>query len=135
MDVVIGLGILFGYRLPENFNKPLLASSFLEFWTLWHITLSEWFRTYFFNPLVKWLNGVVKDSNKHVVSIGILGYFATFLVIGYWHTPSICLAILLGVGAAVNKIFQGFSKQISERPDRLHQRQRKRDIYDPAKSV
>jgi len=111
MDVIIGIGLLFGYRLPENFNKPLLASSFLEFWTRWHITLSEWFRTYFFNPLVKWCNGFAW-SGRHIVAIGVFGYFATFLVIGYWHTPQVTLAVMLGMGAAVNKLYQVYVKKL-----------------------
>jgi alginate O-acetyltransferase complex protein AlgI len=50
MDIVIGVGMLLGQILPENFNKPFSARSFLEFWQRWHMTLSEWFRLYVFNP-------------------------------------------------------------------------------------
>ena len=51
MDVVIGMGRLLGFNLPENFDWPLSSGSFLEFWSRWHITLSEWFKIYVFNPL------------------------------------------------------------------------------------
>ncbi len=49
--IAIGLGLLFGYRLPINFNLPYLSASFSEFWTRWHISLSTWLRTYLYIPL------------------------------------------------------------------------------------
>jgi alginate O-acetyltransferase complex protein AlgI len=49
--IAIGLGLLFGYRLPVNFNLPYTSQSFSEFWTRWHISLSSWLRTYLYIPL------------------------------------------------------------------------------------
>ena len=49
--IAIGLALLFGYRLPINFNLPYIATSFSEFWTRWHISLSNWLRTYLYIPL------------------------------------------------------------------------------------
>jgi alginate O-acetyltransferase complex protein AlgI len=49
--IAIGLGLLFGYRLPVNFNLPYVSASFSEFWTRWHISLSTWLRTYLYIPL------------------------------------------------------------------------------------
>src|ERR1700722_6273026 len=49
--IAIGLGLLFGYRLPVNFNLPYISTSFSEFWTRWHISLSNWLRTYLYIPL------------------------------------------------------------------------------------
>src|SRR4051794_15330355 len=49
--IAIGLGLLFGYRLPVNFNLPYISQSFSEFWTRWHISLSNWLRTYLYIPL------------------------------------------------------------------------------------
>ena len=49
--IAIGLGLLFGYRLPINFNLPYISASFSEFWTRWHISLSTWLRTYLYIPL------------------------------------------------------------------------------------
>jgi alginate O-acetyltransferase complex protein AlgI len=49
--IAIGLALLFGYRLPINFNLPYLSHSFAEFWTRWHISLSTWLRTYLYIPL------------------------------------------------------------------------------------
>lgn len=53
MDIVIGIGWLIGQDLPENFNQPFLARSFLDFWARWHMTLSDWFKVYVFNPLLR----------------------------------------------------------------------------------
>jgi alginate O-acetyltransferase complex protein AlgI len=50
-SIAIGLGLLFGYRLPVNFNLPYISRSFAEFWTRWHISLSTWLRTYLYIPL------------------------------------------------------------------------------------
>ena len=50
-SIAIGFGLLFGYRLPVNFNLPYVARSFSEFWTRWHISLSTWLRMYLYIPL------------------------------------------------------------------------------------
>jgi alginate O-acetyltransferase complex protein AlgI len=49
--IAVGLGLLFGYRLPINFNLPYISASFAEFWRRWHISLSGWLRTYLYIPL------------------------------------------------------------------------------------
>ena len=52
IDIVIALARLMRVRLPENFDRPFSASSFLDFWNRWHITLSKWLKTYVYNPLL-----------------------------------------------------------------------------------
>ena len=54
-DIAIGLGKLLGYNLPENFNAPYLKPNLTLFWNSWHITLTNWFRAYYFNPVTRWL--------------------------------------------------------------------------------
>jgi len=49
--IAIGIAKLFGFRLPDNFNKPYLAQSISDFWRRWHISLSTWLREYLFIPL------------------------------------------------------------------------------------
>ena len=49
--IALGLALLFGYRLPVNFDLPYISISFSEFWTRWHISLSTWLRTYLYIPL------------------------------------------------------------------------------------
>jgi D-alanyl-lipoteichoic acid acyltransferase DltB (MBOAT superfamily) len=50
--IVIALSRLMRVRLPENFDRPFSASSFLDFWSRWRITLSSWLKTYIYNPLL-----------------------------------------------------------------------------------
>ena len=50
-DMAIGIALMLGFKLPENFNSPYLSQSITEFWRRWHITLSFWFRDYIFLPL------------------------------------------------------------------------------------
>ena len=52
IDIVIGLARLMRIRLPENFNRPFAAPSVLDFWNRWHMTLSNWLKTYVYNPLL-----------------------------------------------------------------------------------
>lgn len=49
--MAIGLGEMFGFHLPENFNYPLSANTITDFWRRWHITLSKWFKDYIYIPL------------------------------------------------------------------------------------
>ncbi len=50
-DMAIGLGRMFGFRFPENFNYPFISGSLTEFWRRWHMTLGGWFRDYVYIPL------------------------------------------------------------------------------------
>jgi len=108
MGVVIGLGRLLGIAIPENFDRPWLARNFLEFWARWHITLSEWFKFYLFNPATKELLRVV-DRPAVAPWLGAIGYFLTFFVMGVWHGTSAGFAVyglLLGAGVSLNKAWQ-----------------------------
>lgn len=105
MDVVVGIGRLFGFELPENFDRPDRAVSFLDLWTRWHITLSRTFLTYVFNPLLRLLLGHGIASG----TAGALGYLTVFFLIGWWHQPGAAFALsglLLGLAAVVNKVWQ-----------------------------
>jgi D-alanyl-lipoteichoic acid acyltransferase DltB (MBOAT superfamily) len=51
-DFVIGIARLYRLRLPENFDHPFSATNFINFWSRWHISLSQWLRSYVFNPLL-----------------------------------------------------------------------------------
>lgn len=73
-DMAIGLGRIFGYRLPENFNFPYLSQSITEYWKRWHITLGRWFGRYVYIPL-----GGSRRGNVY------LNLFIVFLVSGLWH--------------------------------------------------
>lgn len=76
-DIAIGVSLLFGIRLMENFRRPYLAVSTAEFWaSRWHISLGHWFRDYLYIPLGGGRVGVVRRY---------LNLMAVFLVSGLWH--------------------------------------------------
>ena len=108
MDIVIGVGRLMGQDLPENFNQPFLARNFLDFWARWHMTLSDWFKTYVFNPLLKVL-ATRFTSAKAGPYLGVVAFFVTFLIMGVWHGTTaifVVYGLLMGAGASLNKLWQ-----------------------------
>lgn len=76
-DMAIGLGKMFGFTFPENFNYPYISKSVTEFWRRWHISLSTWFRDYIYIPL--------GGSRKGNASLHIL---IVFFITGLWHGAS-----------------------------------------------
>lgn len=108
MDVVIGLGVLFGFRLPENFNRPFASKNFLEFWSRWHITLSNWFKFYVFNASVRALTSRW-GSARSTPYLGVVAYFVTFALMGIWHgstTVFLLYGLFLGGGVSANKLYE-----------------------------
>ena len=81
-DVAIGLGRLLGFRLPENFAAPYLKSNLTQFWNSWHMTLTQWFRSYFFNPLTRALRS---GKNLPIWIIIFVTQICTMVLIGLWH--------------------------------------------------
>ncbi|MGD8605528.1 MAG: MBOAT family O-acyltransferase, partial [Anaerolineales bacterium] len=80
-DVAIGLGVLAGIELPENFDRPYTRLNLTAFWNSWHITLAAWFRAYFFNPVTR----ALRRRRWPVWSIILLGQVGTMGLIGLWH--------------------------------------------------
>lgn len=81
-DIAIGIARLAGIKLPENFAAPYLKSNLTQFWNSWHMTLTQWVRNYFFNPLNRWMRGA---KTIPVWGMILLGQVATMLIIGLWH--------------------------------------------------
>ena len=81
-DVAIGLGRLLGIRLPENFAAPYLKPNLTQFWNSWHMTLTQWFRSYFFNPLTRALRS---GKQLPVWFIIFITQMSTMVLIGLWH--------------------------------------------------
>lgn len=75
-DMAIGLGLMFGFTFPENFNSPYRSASITEFWRRWHITLSTWLREYLYIPL---------GGNRHGRLRTYLNLFLVMLLGGLWH--------------------------------------------------
>lgn len=83
-DIAIGLGRLSGVRLPENFDRPYLRSNLTMFWNSWHMTLANWFRAYWFNPLTRWLR-TAGGASLSPSAIILIGQTTTMTLIGIWH--------------------------------------------------
>jgi len=82
-DIALGLGRLMGFKLPENFSAPYLKPNLTQFWNNWHMTLTQWFRAYFFNPLTRALRSAKKSLP--VPAVIFITQLATMLLIGLWH--------------------------------------------------
>jgi D-alanyl-lipoteichoic acid acyltransferase DltB (MBOAT superfamily) len=82
-DIAIGLGRLLGIKLPENFRSPYLKPNLTQFWNNWHMTLTQWFRTYFFNPVTRALRS--RKKNLSIPSIVFITQMGTMVLIGLWH--------------------------------------------------
>jgi alginate O-acetyltransferase complex protein AlgI len=78
-DMAIGLGKMFGFDFPENFNFPYISQSVREFWQRWHISLSLWFRNYLYIPL---------GGNRSAPSRTYFNLVVVFILCGLWHGAS-----------------------------------------------
>ena len=108
IDIVIALARLMRVRLPENFDRPFSASSFLDFWNRWHMTLSTWFKAYVYNPLLMMLMRRIPSSTFEPL-LGVFCFFVTFFLVGVWHgrtSEFIVFGVLQGGGVSVNKLWQ-----------------------------
>jgi len=80
-DIAIGIALLLGFKLMENFNYPFKAKSIADFWRRWHISLSSWLLDYVFRPLQIEFRDWKKTGT-------IASLVITFLLIGFWHGTS-----------------------------------------------
>jgi D-alanyl-lipoteichoic acid acyltransferase DltB (MBOAT superfamily) len=87
-DMAIGLALLLGYQLPQNFNRPYLAVSLRDFWRRWHMTLSRWLRDYLYIPLGGSRKGRAKTYRNLMI---------TMLLGGLWHGASWTFALWGGI--------------------------------------
>ena len=105
-DMAIGIALLMGYRLKENFMNPYQALDITEFWRKWHISLSGWLRDYIYIPL----GGNRKGEEKQWLFL-----FLTMLIGGFWHGADwkfIFWGAMHGVGLLVHKIFSKWAKEL-----------------------
>lgn len=107
-DMAIGLGRIFGFKFPENFNYPYAATSIQDFWRRWHITLSTWFREYVYIPL----GGNRKGKARTIINLLII-----FTLTGLWHGASwtfIVWGLYHGFFIVIERI--GFKKVLDKLP-------------------
>jgi alginate O-acetyltransferase complex protein AlgI len=88
-DMAIGLGMLMGFRFPENFNYPYVSTSIREFWRRWHMTLSSWFRDYVYISLGGNRAGPMRTYANLLIVFALTGLWHgaawTFVAWGLWH--------------------------------------------------
>jgi len=103
-DIAIGLALLMGFRLPENFRSPYQSTSITEFWKRWHISLSSWLRDYLYISL----GGNRKGKLRTYINL-----FLTMLLGGLWHGASwkfVFWGTLHGVALAIERFFGQYIK-------------------------
>ncbi len=103
-DIAIGIGILFGVKLPENFNRPYLKTDIASFWQSWHKTLSDWVRFYVYTPLSRTL--IKRKWRKNQVIFAVT--MTTMIVIGLWHgvtVPFFIWGAWHGIGLFLHRLW------------------------------
>lgn len=103
-DMAIGLGRIFGFHFPENFNYPYLSKSVTEFWRRWHISLGSWFRDYVYIPL----GGNRVSKGKWVRNI-----LTVWMLTGLWHGAAwnfVLWGLLFAVLLLAEKALPGLQK-------------------------
>lgn len=99
-DMAIGLGKVFGFTLPENFDNPYTSKSVTDFWRRWHITLGSWMKNYLYIPL----GGNRVNSPKKLY----FNLWLVFILSGFWHGASwtfIFWGVYHGFWLVIERIF------------------------------
>lgn len=98
-DMAIGLGNLFGFHFPENFNYPYISKSITDFWRRWHMTLSSWFKEYVYIPL---------GGNKKGILMQLRNIAVVWALTGIWHGASwnfLVWGVYFGILLIAEKLF------------------------------
>jgi alginate O-acetyltransferase complex protein AlgI len=119
-DMALGLARFFGIRLPQNFDSPLQASSIIEFWMRWHMTLTRFLTAYIYNPLMLWLTRRRAEKaparlGGASITVGAFVYLImfptllTFFLAGIWHGAGygfIVFGLLHGMFLTINRAWR-----------------------------
>ncbi len=103
-DMAIGVALLLGIRLPDNFDSPYKSTGIVDFWRRWHITLGSWLRDFLYIPLGGSRAGKLKQYRN---------LFLTMLLGGVWHGagwPFVVWGALHGAMLSVNHFFRGWAR-------------------------
>ena len=104
VDMATGSAILFNIKLPQNFDSPFKATSLINFWQRWHITLTNFLTNYIFNPSVRALKEITFLKMMLIIIM-------VFVICGFWHGPSWMygfFGLLHGIGLMINHIFNKY---------------------------
>lgn len=98
-DMAIGLGKMFGFHFPENFNYPYMSQSITEFWRRWHISLGKWFKEYVYIPL---------GGNRSTKLKWFRNLMIVWFLTGIWHGAAwnfILWGLIFGFLLIIEKLF------------------------------
>ncbi len=110
-DMAIGIGRIFGFRFPENFNYPFISKSISEFWRRWHMTMGGWFRDYVYIPL----GGSRCSKGRWLFNTCVV-----WAVTGLWHGAAwsfVLWGLFFAIVMVVEKLFLG--KYLEKLPNYL----------------
>ena len=101
-DMAIGIALMFGIKLPENFARPYSSRSVTEFWRRWHMSLSRWFRDYLYIPLGG-NRGLSLETYRNLIIVFLVtglwhGAAWTFVLWGVYHGTLLLIERVLGIG-------------------------------------
>ena len=103
-DMAIGLGRMFGFHFPENFNYPYLSKSITEFWRRWHMTLGSWFRDYVYIPM---------GGNRVRRGRWVWNILTVWMLTGLWHGAAwnfVLWGLFFGIFLMIEKCVPGLQK-------------------------
>ena len=134
-DMALGIARCFGIRLPPNFDSPLKATSIIDFWLRWHMTLTRFLTAYLYNPLVLWLTrrrmakGLPGLGGKHPSYSAFFQLLAgptllTMFVSGLWHGAGylfILWGLLHGVYLTIDHAWRLIGHQLGLSKERSQQ--------------
>jgi D-alanyl-lipoteichoic acid acyltransferase DltB (MBOAT superfamily) len=108
-DMAIGISLMFGIFLPLNFNSPYKATSIIEFWRRWHMTLSQFLRDYLYIPL---------GGNRRGPLLRYVNLAITMLLGGLWHGAAWTFVVwgaLHGIYLCINHAWHNYGPKVSPR--------------------
>lgn len=133
MDIVIGVGQIFGIMLPENFRTPFFSTNLSELWRRWHMTLGFWVKDYVLYPVLKsvLVQRIGKyNKKKYGKKLGkqistYIGLLATWSFVGFWHGGSwkyifgsgLCFFVIIVGGIVLEPVFVWCKKMFSIRTE------------------
>jgi D-alanyl-lipoteichoic acid acyltransferase DltB (MBOAT superfamily) len=101
-DMAIGLGLMFNINIPQNFNSPFKSRNVIEFWTRWHMTLSQFITSYIFTPLFR-------SFKKLNFRNSLISVFMTMMIAGIWHGAGwtfVAYGAMYGTALVVNHLMK-----------------------------
>lgn len=109
-DMALGIGHMFNVKLPQNFNSPFRSKTVIEFWTRWHMTLTQFITTYIFTPIVR---AMPKINFRNTM----IATFLAMFIAGVWHGAGwtfVVYGALHGTALVVNHIRKKKKKKLPD---------------------